>query len=388
MDVNGQNNISVGLKILKKVSVFMFMTLIFMVPDNNVYANFNTNILEENELILKDKANNENSVENLVSDENIDNKLNTVDVFNYNTNNIFTINLKGNSIRLVDNTVGLTSLIEDKYSMLEEICNSYVNELGIDVNNITAIQIMGTINSDIEKSRISSLNLSGEVAKEVYDAYVINENLLGLDFKIDLTESEVIEPETVTEECSDLYIGENKIVQGVSGISLINKEIIYDGLNKNEEKVVSKKVVKPAVNTVVKVGTKNPYDEGVAFLSNPTNGGYLSSYFGEVRVKSVHKGIDIAKSLGESVNASLDGKVISAGYNNGGYGNLIVIEHPNNMKTYYAHLNEIYVNVGDIVKKDDIIGAVGSTGNSTGPHLHFELRVDNKPVDPIKYIKQ
>lgn len=388
MDVNGQNNISILMKILKKVSVFMFMTLIFMVPDNNVYANFNKNNLEKNELILKDKANNENSVENLISDKNIDSKLNTTDVFSSNMNNVFTINLKGNSIRLVDNTVGLTSLIEDKYSMLEEICNSYVNELGIDVNNITAIQVMGTISSDIEKSRISSLNLSGEIAKEVYDAYVINENLLGLDFKIDLTESEVIEPKTVTEECSDLYIGETETVQGVSGISLVNKEIIYDGLNKNNEKVVSKKVVKPAVNTVVKVGTKNPYYAGVAFLSNPTKGGYLSSYFGEVRAKSVHKGIDIAKNLGESVNAALDGKVISAGYNNGGYGNLIVIEHQNNMKTYYAHLNEIYVNVGDMVKKDDIIGAVGSTGNSTGPHLHFELRVDNKPVDPIKYIKQ
>ena len=136
------------------------------------------------------------------------------------------------------------------------------------------------------------------------------------------------------------------------------------------------------------MGTKNPYYAGVAFLSNPTKGGYLSSYFGEVRAKSVHKGIDIAKNLGESVNAALDGKVISAVYNNGGYCNLIVIEHQNNMKTYYAHLNEIYVNVGDMVKKDDIIGAVGSTGNSTGPHLHFELRVDNKPVDPIKYIKQ
>ena len=388
MDVNGQNNISIWLKVLKKISVLMFMTLIFMVPDNNVYANSNTRSLEENELILKDRANNESSVENLVSDENTDNKLNTVDVFNYNTNNIFTINLKGNSIRLVDNTVGLTSLSEDKYSVLEEICNSYVNELGIDVNNITAIQVMGTINSDIEKSRISSLNLSGEIAKEVYDSYVINENLLGLDFKINLTESEVIEPETVTEECNDLYVGETETVQGGSGISLVSKEIIYDGLNKNQEKVVSKKVVKPAVNTIVKVGTKNPYYAGVAFLSNPTNGGYLSSYFGEVRAKSVHKGIDIAKNLGESVNASLDGKVISAGYNNGGYGNLIVIEHPNNMKTYYAHLNDIYVNVGDMVKKDDIIGAVGSTGNSTGPHLHFELRVDNKPVDPIKYVKQ
>lgn len=388
MDVNGQNNISIWLKILKKISVLMFMTLIFIVPDNNVYANFNTRSLEDNELILKDEANSENNVENLISDENIDSKLNAADVFSSNMNNVFTINLKGHSIKLADNTVGLISLIEDKYSMLEAICNSYVNELGIDVNNITAIQVMGTINSDIEKNRISSLNLSGEVSKEVYDAYVINENLLGLDFKIDLTESEVIEPEIVTEECSDLYIGETETVQGGSGISLVNKEIIYDGLNKNEEKIVSKKIVKPAVNTVVKVGTKNPYYAGVAFLSNPTKGGYLSSYFGEVRAKSVHKGIDIAKNLGENVNASLDGKIISAGYNNGGYGNLIVIEHQNNMKTYYAHLNEIYVNVGDMVKKDDIIGAVGSTGNSTGPHLHFELRVDNKPVDPVKYIQQ
>ena len=388
MDVNGQNNISIWLKILKKVSVLMIMTLIFIVPDNNVYAKFNTNSLEENELVLMDKANSENSVENLISDESIDNKLNTADVFSNNMNNVFTIDLKGHSIRLADKTVGLTSLIEDKYLILEEICNSYVNELGIDVNNITEIQVMGTIDSDIEKSRISSLNLSGEVAKEVYDAYVINENLSGLDFKINLTESEVIEPETVTEECSDLYIGQTETVQGGSGMSLVHKEITYDGLSKSEEKVVSKQIIQPAVNTVVKVGTKNPYYAGVAFLSNPTKGGYLSSYFGEVRAKSVHKGIDIAKNFGESVNAALDGKVIRAGYNNGGYGNLIVIEHENNMKTYYAHLNEIYVNVGDMVKKDDIIGAVGSTGNSTGPHLHFELRVDNKPVDPVKYIQQ
>ena len=158
MDVNGQNNISICFKILKKVSVLMFMTLLFIVPNNNVYANFNTNSLEENELILKDKANSENKVENLISDEKIDSKLNAADVFNSNMNNVFTINLKGNLIRLADNTVGLTSLIEDKYSMLEKICNSYVNELGIDVNNITAIQVMGTINSDIEKGRISSLN--------------------------------------------------------------------------------------------------------------------------------------------------------------------------------------------------------------------------------------
>ena len=57
------------------------------------------------------------------------------------------------------------------------------------------------------------------------------------------------------------------------------------------------------------------------------------------------------------------------------------------MKTYYAHLNEIYVNVGDMVKKDDIIGAIGSTGNSTGPHLHFEIRRENRAVNP-EYLLQ
>ena len=384
MDVNGQNNISIWIKILSIVSRSMFIILIFMLPYNNVYANLNTNKVEENKLTINCKEPNEESKESLASDD----KLSAVDVFNSNMSNIFTINLNGHSITLTDNTIGFTSLIEDKYLILEEVCNSYINELGIDINNIRSIEVMGTINSDTEKNRLSTLKLSGEVAKQVYDSYVINESLSGLNFKIDLTESEVIEPEIVTEECNDLYIGDIETVQGVRGINLVHKEIIYNGLNKSEENIISKQIIQPVVNTAVKVGTKNPYYDGIAFLSNPSKGGYLSSYFGEVRAKSVHKGIDIAKDLGASVNASLDGTVIKAGYNNGGYGNLIVIQHGNNMKTYYAHLNEIYVNVGDKVKKDDVIGVVGSTGNSTGPHLQFELRIDNQPVDPIKYIQQ
>ena len=384
MDVNGQNNISIWIKILSIVSRSMFIILIFMLPYNNVYANLNTNKVEENKLTINCKEPNEESKESLASDD----KLSAVDVFNSNMSNIFTINLNGHSITLTDNTIGLTSLKEDKNLILEEVCNSYINELGIDINNIRSIEVMGTINSDTEKNRLSTLKLSGEVAKQVYDSYVINESLSGLNFKIDLTESEVIEPEIVTEECNDLYIGDIETVQGVRGINLVHKEIIYNGLNKSEENIISKQIIQPVVNTAVKVGTKNPYYDGIAFLSNPSKGGYLSSYFGEVRAKSVHKGIDIAKDLGASVNASLDGTVIKAGYNNGGYGNLIVIQHGNNMKTYYAHLNEIYVNVGDKVKKDDVIGVVGSTGNSTGPHLHFEIRIDNQPVDPIKYIQQ
>ena len=206
--------------------------------------------------------------------------------------------------------------------------------------------------------------------------------------ELTLEEIETIEQETIVEETNELLSGETKVIQGVQGNKLLNKEITYYGLNKDNENIVSENIITPVVNTIVKTGIKSPYEAGVAFLSNPTKGGYVSSTFGEVRSNSVHKGIDIAKDLGEDVSAALEGEVIYAGYNNGGYGNLIILQHNNNMKTYYAHLSNIYVSVGEIVKKNDLIGAIGSTGNSTGPHLHFELRVDNNPVNPIKYIQQ
>lgn len=375
MDLSKQNNISILLKILVLVTV-MLMSFMFIVPDKNTNAK-NNNIYEKNIVSADDE----------VSDDNIEEKLSAVSVFKNNSSTITNINLQGRNIKVSDSTVCFYSSIEDKYSILEEICNSYVKELGLDVNNIDHIEVLGVITSDTEKDRISNLSESGEIAKEVYNAEVINSDLAGLRFKVSLKETETVEPEVVIEETTELLAGESETIKGVEGKNLLYKEITYYGLNKAEETTVKQDIITPVVNTVVKKGIKNPYEAGIAFLSKPTEGGYISSLFGEVRKSSVHKGIDIAKDLGANVNASLEGKVIQAGYNNGGYGNLIVLEHNNNMKTYYAHLSNIYVNVGDTVKQGDIIGAIGSTGNSTGPHLHFELRVNNEPVDPSKYIE-
>ncbi|WP_196002005.1 peptidoglycan DD-metalloendopeptidase family protein [Clostridium sp. 1001271B_151109_B4] len=375
MDLSKQNNISILLKILVLVTV-MLMSFMFIVPDKNTNAK-NNNIYEKNIVSADDEVN----------DDNIEEKLSAVSVFKNNSSTITNINLQGRNIKVSDSTVCFYSSIEDKYSILEEICNSYVKELGLDVNNIDHIEVLGVITSDTEKDRISNLSESGEIAKEVYNAEVINSDLAGLRFKVSLKETETVEPEVVIEETTELLAGESETIKGVEGKNLLYKEITYYGLNKAEETTVKQDIITPVVNTIVKKGIKNPYEAGIAFLSKPTEGGYISSLFGEVRKSSVHKGIDIAKDLGANVNASLEGKVIQAGYNNGGYGNLIVLEHNNNMKTYYAHLSNIYVNVGDTVKQGDIIGAIGSTGNSTGPHLHFELRVNNEPVDPSKYIE-
>lgn len=385
MDLSGQNNISIVLKGVRIITVFVLIVFMFIVPNKKTYANINKYKLEDINITMNEKNINK---EKMKYENKIDEKSSTAKVFSSSVNNIFNINLKGRSIRLLDNTVSIFSLIEDKYTLLEQICNSYVNELGLDVKNIIEIEVLGAINYNLDKERVITLKSSGEISDEVYSATVINDNLEGLKLKVYLTETSAVAPKIIVEKCDDLFMGQSTTIEGIEGKIIFNKEITYDGLNKIEEKIIDEKTIEPSVDTIVKMGTKNPYYAGVAFLSNPTKGGYLSSLFGEVRSASIHKGIDIAKNLGESVNAALDGKVIKAGYNSGGYGNLIVIEHENNMKTYYAHLNDIYVKQGDVIKKGNIIGSVGNTGNSTGPHLHFELRVNDKPVDPIKYIER
>ncbi|HEV2261298.1 MAG TPA: M23 family metallopeptidase, partial [Candidatus Rubrimentiphilum sp.] len=98
-----------------------------------------------------------------------------------------------------------------------------------------------------------------------------------------------------------------------------------------------------------------------------------------------HQGLDIAAATGTTVTAAASGTVISAGWY-GGYGNYILIDHGGGMSTGYGHLSQIFVSNGQTVQKGQAIGAVGSTGASTGPHLHFEVRMHGKPVDPAKYL--
>ena len=119
------------------------------------------------------------------------------------------------------------------------------------------------------------------------------------------------------------------------------------------------------------------------------NGKRVSSLFGN-RVqpitgrKTFHDGLDIAANQGNAVYAYTSGTVVQAGWN-GGYGLSIVVDHGGGLKTRYAHLSKIYVKVGQKVKTGEKIGAVGSTGNSTGPHLHFEVIKNGKTV-PLKFL--
>ncbi|MBC8060301.1 MAG: M23 family metallopeptidase [Clostridiaceae bacterium] len=119
-------------------------------------------------------------------------------------------------------------------------------------------------------------------------------------------------------------------------------------------------------------------------IKSPTRAS-LSTGFGE-EWGITHKGIDVASQSGEPIYSALDGTVSYAGFETG-YGNLIQVSSDNNTVIYYGHCSSIEVKLKDVVSKGDLIGRVRVTGNGTGPHLHFEVRINGVAVNPTQYIE-
>jgi murein DD-endopeptidase MepM/ murein hydrolase activator NlpD len=113
--------------------------------------------------------------------------------------------------------------------------------------------------------------------------------------------------------------------------------------------------------------------------------GFRRNPFGG-RAYEFHPGMDIDGERGDLVTASANGTVIKAGYT-GGYGNMVEIDHGNGIHTRYGHMSKLDVSAGDTVTRGQLIGEIGSTGRSTGPHLHFELRYNDKPINPRHFLK-
>ncbi|AHF06358.1 LysM peptidoglycan-binding domain-containing M23 family metallopeptidase [Desulfitobacterium metallireducens] len=203
------------------------------------------------------------------------------------------------------------------------------------------------------------------------------------------TDQETLPFDVVSKTDSSLSSGQTKIAQaGSDG----QKDVTYTYVQKND-KIVSKSIVDEKV-------TKEPVDQVVAkgpqktvYVASASRGSgrvsglgwplnsHINSYYG-YRSGSMHTGIDLAGHLGDPFVAAASGKVVSAGWG-GSYGNMIVIDHGNGVSTRYAHSSKLLVSVGESVTKGQTIGLVGSTGNSTGPHLHFEVMINGDTVNPL-----
>ena len=129
-----------------------------------------------------------------------------------------------------------------------------------------------------------------------------------------------------------------------------------------------------------------PSINGIKIAVTPVSGTITSRYGVSSSIRSSdHTGLDIAAKSGTDIKVVADGTVTCASYK-GSYGNIVKIDHGNGFETWYAHTSKMYVRVGQQVKAGDVIAAVGSTGNSTGPHLHFEIRIDGEHVNPQTYL--
>ncbi|WP_458411523.1 peptidoglycan DD-metalloendopeptidase family protein [Schinkia sp. CFF1] len=195
---------------------------------------------------------------------------------------------------------------------------------------------------------------------------------------------EVIPFEIEVKEDNTVFKGTTKVAQeGANGEKISKYNIVKENGMLTQKVMVGETIVKESTKKVVIKGTKVIPSRGTGDLSWPTIGGYISSPMG-YRWGKQHKGIDIAGPRDRSILAADNGKVVSAGWDDGGYGNKIVINHNNGMRTVYGHLAKIEVKVGQTVSKGQEIGIMGSTGNSTGLHLHFEVYEDGVLKNPRK----
>lgn len=287
------------------------------------------------------------------------------------------------SFNIDNKKIGYVLDKDDMNETLSKVGSYYAKANNIDRDKIASINVKGNINLKEEKVKISNLNNSDYLADKIVKE---NKNAIDVDLVVNDKQVVDIEPIVKIERTDNLLLGESKVKEeGKKGKKEQVVNVTYRNGKKIDTKVLSENIIESSKSKVVYKGTKSPIDNNFAFLSSPTRGGVVTSTFGE-RWGKLHKGMDIAGNIGDPVMAAFDGVVKSVFYERDGYGKVVILEHEDGLETRYAHMSEFEVKEGDKVKKGDLVGRVGNTGRSTGPHLHFELRVNGNPVNPEGYI--
>ncbi len=239
-----------------------------------------------------------------------------------------------------------------------------------------------------------------------------------------ITYPEEIPFNVVKQETDELYEGEARIdTVGLNGIKEVTARLLTtDGGEETQDtcetEIVRETVIMEPIDEIILIGTaKKPepvvkdeygYYSGSAGSAGGSYSGYSAEYRGSIDVHadgnfvapvsgtltspfgprwgSVHTGVDIANSFGTPVSAADDGTVIYAQMTPS-YGNLVKIDHGNGFVTYYAHNSSFNVSPGDVVKQGDVVAFMGSTGDSTGNHCHFEIRYNGEALNPLEYIE-
>ncbi len=262
--------------------------------------------------------------------------------------------------------------LEEAEEIKNEVLSYYSEE--------DAVRVEFTRKSRIKKDYV----LKGSFSEKA-EALELLSGIADVETVIITKENEVIPCETREIATDELYEGCSRVIEeGSDGEAYIEHTTLKINGETISEYDSKKYTVKEMKNRVIEKGTKKA-PEGITkgFFINPSEG-VLTSPFGP-RWGRMHKGIDISDAEGTPIYASDGGKVTYSGWMDG-YGYLIVIDHGNRYKTYYAHCSALHAEEGEYVTQGQHIADMGSTGRSTGTHLHFEVRYDDVPEDPEKYV--
>ena len=191
-------------------------------------------------------------------------------------------------------------------------------------------------------------------------------------------------------ETAELYIGDSKVKeQGEDGLERVNAHVTYvNGVEQGREILATETLKEPTMTYAYTGTTPRPVTASNGYFIWPVRGAITSNFGGRNLWGSYdfHLGLDIACRTGTAIKAADGGTVIKSGWS-GSYGKLVAIRHDNGYVTYYAHNSELLVSVGQKVYQGQIIARSGATGNVSGPHCHFEVRINGTSVNPRNYLR-
>ena len=286
-------------------------------------------------------------------------------------------------VRIAGKTVGYVANKEEFEEKVNEIINKeeesklYTIIEDMPEYNFTLIDKKEKTNEDVIIAKLK------ENSETTYKLYAVT-----LDGEEKAVLGSLEEAKKIVDEMTDEYEEDIELDIG-----------IVDVITNDKEDESSVKVAKADIADEIEIAVEEKEKEeakqreieshsvkGVYFEVTPVSG-IITSRFGnrESIRSSGHTGLDIAAPAGTPIKAAADGTVIFSGYS-GGYGYVVKLDNGNGVQTYYGHCSKLYVSAGEKVEAGDVIAAVGSTGNSTGNHLHFEVRVNGTEVNPQNYL--
>lgn len=297
------------------------------------------------------------------------------------------------SIDYVEGIYLTESVISENEAIKKLTAKNYSTESYVVQKSDSIVSVCQKYNMTEEKFK--ELNPSLDEEKSLVPGTVIKvleaESFIPIQYIRELETTSFIDYETVEVETSEINLGRSELlVKGSRGEKQNKIEVTYiDGVERSRKTLSSVITKEPTVEQIgigtytAKPASSDTILTGSGKFAWPVDGGFISDPFISDRN---HKGMDIAAPAGTDIYAAGDGVVVASGWNTGGYGYFVMIDHLDGYETLYGHCSGLYVVEGQTVTRGQLIAAVGTTGDSTGNHCHFEVRESGMCLNPANFV--